>query len=409
MKSTFSKATFGLAAALYASLTSADVTSRQVGDSNDIQFQWGVPESSASSSSGAFYVQLSAPVTYQWVGLGIGSRMAGSHILLMYQDGNGNITLSNRQADGHSMPTTTTDGQLELLSGTGVQDGRMVANVRASDLNLQLGGQNSWIAAWKTGSSLDSTNTAAQISRHDGHSQFSINFAQASITSDANPFENSNGTVNNPSSGGNNNGDSSSDGDDSSSSGSNMNTIILAHGIIMAIVFVAMYPIGSMLMPLVGKWYIHGAWQFVAYLMMWAGFGLGYVYAERNGYFFNQAHTRMGTIVVALLGLQPLFGWFHHSQYTKHQSRGIISHVHIWYGRALIIIGIVNGGLGLQLTGNTSGRYMIAYCVVAAVVFAAYIGSIGFGFLKRRRQDGGAEGRRKKSDSPPVSQTREYA
>lgn len=117
--------------------------------------------------------------------------------------------------------------------------------------------------------------------------------------------------------------------------------------------------------------------------------------------FFNQAHTRLGTIVVALLGLQPLLGWLHHMHFQKNQQRGIISHLHIWYGRILIVLGIVTGGLGLELTGNTSGSWLIAYCVVAGIVAAAYLGAAIFGMFRGRR--------RPQVKSPPMSESRSSA
>lgn len=80
----------------------------------------------------------------------------------------------------------------------------------------------------------------------------------------------------------------------------------------------------------------------------------------------------MGTVVCAMIGLQPILGWAHHEYFVKHQQRGLISHTHIWYGRALIIIGIVNGGLGLQLA-SAPQRFIIAYSVVAAIMSVLYV------------------------------------
>lgn len=57
--------------------------------------------------------------------------------------------------------------------------------------------------------------------------------------------------------------------------------------------------------------------------------------------------------------------------YLKTNRRGLISYVHIWWGRALMALGVVNGGLGLQLAGAGNGP-VIAYGVVAGVVFVAY-------------------------------------
>lgn len=83
----------------------------------------------------------------------------------------------------------------------------------------------------------------------------------------------------------------------------------------------------------------------------------------------------MGTIIVALLAIQPIFGLLHHNYYAKNHSRGIISYVHIWYGRALLITGIVNGGLGLQLAYQSKG-FIIAYSVVAGVIALVYFASV---------------------------------
>jgi uncharacterized membrane protein YoaK (UPF0700 family) len=71
------------------------------------------------------------------------------------------------------------------------------------------------------------------------------------------------------------------------------------------------------------------------------------------------------------MALQPAFGFAHHSYYKKHQARNVISHVHIWYGRAIIIVGIINGGLGLQLAGAPA-TYSVAYIIITLIVTALY-------------------------------------
>ena len=55
------------------------------------------------------------------------------------------------------------------------------------------------------------------------------------------------------------------------------------------------------------------------------------------------------------------------------QGRGLVSYVHIWWGRILMVLGVVNGGLGLQLAQESNGP-VIAYAVIAAVVFVVYAG-----------------------------------
>jgi hypothetical protein len=87
--------------------------------------------------------------------------------------------------------------------------------------------------------------------------------------------------------------------------------------------------------------------------------------------------------VVILLAIQPVFGWLHHAHYRKVGKRGAFSYIHVWYGRVLILLGIINGGLGLLLADRTSGAWLIAYCVVAAVVPSFYLSSIVFSFFRR--------------------------
>ncbi len=112
-----------------ASLSTAQITFSP-GPSYSIGIASG--SSISSSSTGALYFQLSAPTSYQWVALGIGKQMSGSTIFVMYQDGNGNVTISGRKASGQSEPKvdSTIQGGLELLEGSGVSGGNMIANVR---------------------------------------------------------------------------------------------------------------------------------------------------------------------------------------------------------------------------------------------------------------------------------------
>lgn len=111
---------------------------------------------------------------------------------------------------------------------------------------------------------------------------------------------------------------------------------------------------------------------------------------------FSETHTVFGTVIVCLMVLQPIGGSLHHMYYVKHQSRGIVSHVHIWYGRALMILGVVNGGLGIQLVRNSGGGgtgFIVAYSVVAGVIALLYVAVKGFTSFRKRR-GAGANGTR---------------
>lgn len=217
--------------------------------------------------------------------------MSGADMFVMYQDGNGNVTISPRAGKGHVMPMYSQRDDIELLEGSGVEGDMMTANVRCSKCdNVDLGSKGSWIGAWKEGDSLDSTSMEERITMHDEESVFMIDLSKASISSDANPFVEAS-----PDQGdsGTNTGSGSGSGSDSDSGATeqageekkeSIDKMVLAHGVIMSIVFIFMYPVGSALMPLVRIWWVHSSWQNVAFLLMWAGFALGYLYSKKEGY-----------------------------------------------------------------------------------------------------------------------------
>ena len=390
----------------------------------NVCFNVGIPASTAASGSGNIYFSIAAPISYSWVALGTGSSMVGSNLFVMYQDGRGNVTLSPRIATAHAMPsedTSSTAAKLTLLEGSGVEGSTMRANVMCSNCEswgssgklAVAGSSTSWIAAWSEGSSLAATSANAAISMHDGTAQYKLDLTKATIASDSNPFV----TASSGSGSGSGTGSGSdtgsgtgtgsdtgsgdtSTGSDTSGSGSGSDSgvvvsstpkaaIVTAHAVIMAIVMVILYPIGSAIMPLLGKWLLHGAWQGLAYLLMWAGFALGVVAARQRGLLFTSVgrnHTVIGTVVVAAMGIQPLLGVLHHRHFVQNQSRGMVSHIHIWWGRLLMILGVINGGLGLQLSSASNGL-VVGYAVASAVLFVVYVASkvVGAYWLAPRR------------------------
>ena len=62
----------------------------------------------------------------------------------------------------------------------------------------------------------------------------------------------------------------------------------------------------------------------------------------------------------------------HHYIYKKHGKRTIWSITHVWWGRIIVTLGIINGGLGLMLSGNTV-KGEIAYGVIAGVIWLTWV------------------------------------
>ena len=83
-------------------------------------------------------------------------------------------------------------------------------------------------------------------------------------------------------------------------------------------------------------------------------------------------HPIIGIVVLVALFFQPFLGVIHHSRFKKLGRRQVWSHLHLWNGRLMIPLGIINGGLGLRIAGAPSSM-KIAYAVIAAVMVAVWL------------------------------------
>ncbi|KAJ8068511.1 hypothetical protein OCU04_004061 [Sclerotinia nivalis] len=431
----------------------------------------------SASNSNNVYFQLAAPTSYQWVALGIGSQMSGSTIFVMYADGTGNVTLSPRKGTGQVEPKYDSSMTVELLSGSGIVDGNMVANVLCTSCSSKLSSTTStssnWIAAWNSGSALDTTDTSKSISQHSGsnHRSFTFDLSQAQLESDSNPFTSTSAATTSSSSGGSSNSSSSS----ASSGTSPVQSYDMAHGIIMGVTVVLLFPLGALSMRIFGRPWLHATLQIVSFIFLIAGLGLGIKLAElKYGSFgsnlatrtvideiakrqfggfgsstftdtppwatatgtytggfnnptstpdsgsgssssgsgsgagsqgsgnaaitsasvipnlgtiiINTTHMIFGIILVVLFFIQPFLGLIHHWRYMRAQRRGMFGYIHLWYGRILIVLAVINGGLGLQLASNTKNGE-IAYGVIAAFMGLFYIGVVIFTAVRKRRRN----------------------
>lgn len=367
--------------------------------------------------------------------MGIGSQMSGATMFVMYADGSGNVTISPRAGVNHVQPLYDSSIKVELLAGSGVSGGKMTANVKytvdSSVLKASSSSTN-WIAAWQEGSALNSKSTSASITQHDSHDQFTYDLTKATISTDVNPYvaaASSSGTPTGSASGTGTSGSSSptstSDSSDplagNSGSDSGSSTIKLppiatyqtVHGVLMAVSFVILLPMGAIFMNLIGGVWAHAVIQMLAFFAIFAAFGVGvhladilslvgftpfydllqksfpkWQFSNTARQTFKQDHTILGIVVVAFIFLQPFIGLLHHRQYKKLGQRSYFGHAHMWWGRIIIVLGIINGGLGLRLAGN-SKKGEIAYGVVSGIAFVAYVASILLSSRTKNRRAGG--------------------
>ena len=313
--------------------------------------------------------------------------MAGSNIFVMYTSADGqNVTVSPRLGTGHVEPQHDTTAQIEMLGGSGVSNGMMTANVRCSNCNSWQGGSMdftgssaNWIHAYKSGDPLNSDDPAADIAMHDGYAPFQWNLQNAKGGSSVNPFVTA--AANTPS--------ASNTTDSGSTMGSGQgfsDSILTAHAVLAGLAFVAFFPFGAILIRVAnftGVTWVHAACQLSGYSMLIAAFGLG-IYMAVQGDYLSEHHPIVGIVLFVILFFQPFTGYIHHKIWKKRGTRSMTTYEHLGIGRIAIILGLINGGTGLQLAGAGNGA-KIAYGVCAGVVGVAYLAAIVFGEMKRRR------------------------
>lgn len=184
------------------------------------------------------------------------------------------------------------------------------------------------------------------------------------------------------------NGDSSDGGVAFSNGTVPSRSILVAHGVIASLAFVLLFPVGGILIRLFsfrGLIWVHAGLQAVTYVLYIVAFGLG-IYMANTYNLMDRAHVRIGIVLLVVLLAQPILGVVHHKMFKKHGKRTVWSQVHIWLGRIIIPLGMINGGLGLELAANAStDGHVIAYAVCAAVMGVAYIVAIVLGERKRRK------------------------
>jgi len=334
--------------------------------------------------------------------------MAGANMLVMYASGSNNVTVSPRLGQGHFEPQFNSAAQITVLEGSGIdQNGNLIANIRCDTCLSWSGGSmdptdssSSWMWAIKSGPALDSTSTSASISQHDTESRFGLNLQQGTGGTSSNPF---NPAASGTSASASGTASSAATGtaastpsptivvtgpvptSGSSSSGGSfkipVNTTRAAHAAVMSVVFILFFPLFALTLYLPSAKrvrYVHAPLQIFSIILLLVGLGTG-VKLGKSLSLLNGYHQVIGYFVVAvMIGFQPALGIYQHLHYHKTGGRSALGVFHQWLGRTVIVVGIVNGGLGFMQSGPVGSTYVpryavVLYSIVALVVLFIYL------------------------------------
>lgn len=176
----------------------------------------------------------------------------------------------------------------------------------------------------------------------------------------------------------------------------NVNHVIVIHAVLAALAWVLLMPIGAILLrlniqsPVILK--LHAACQVVAYLVYFVAAGMGVWIARQASSrlnLFSDPHLVLGLAILAVALFQPLWGIIHHQKFkrgfaawkagqsTRKPGRTGFGRLHLWIGRILITLAMLNGGFGFRLASKSpyppAKSAKIAYAVVAALMWLLYI------------------------------------
>lgn len=174
---------------------------------------------------------------------------------------------------------------------------------------------------------------------------------------------------------------------------------MIAHAVLASVAWAFFFPLGAIMLrlniksPIMLK--LHIFFQLSAYLIFVAAAGMGIWLAIFGSSYYDpwsDPHPIIGLVLLAFATLQPISGWIHHRIFHKRTvilattnrgprpGRTVWGRAHLWLGRCLITLGIVNGGLGLRLTGRSpvqsrsvTRNAAIGYGVAAGLMWCIYI------------------------------------
>lgn len=353
------------------------------------------------------------------------------------------VTVSVRTASTAVQPLAIQNAPYQVFDNS-INNGIMTANIRYYGTTWVKGGsvdvtstKESWIWALGPGTSINSDDVNEDLQLHSKYGNFVLDMSAAKMEAPAAPVNTPTSSANEPeqtsaTEDGSNDGastisdevasptatatspqntaastnnptnnpfplttakpESISNGQIASSTKESYQGLLVAHAILLSIVFIFLLPIGVVVLRLeILTPMQHGYLQTAGLLLAIIGFGIACVYSTKGyGNIFDKNHQIIGILLIILFLVQPVIGFVRHRQflqekdnmvrkvtynptvvgnptvinvlkaiYEKHVAKPILSICHIWLGRLIIVLGSVNAILGFQLAGNNKGALAI--------------------------------------------------
>lgn len=143
----------------------------------------------------------------------------------------------------------------------------------------------------------------------------------------------------------------------------------------MTLSFLVLYPLGIYFLrsPRATAFNLHWTINSLSSMSVGVSAIIGFV----NSHSISIAHQYLGILIVCALAVQTVLGWRHHIIYISSGGRRTwMSWVHVWLGRIVLPLGIVNTILGLLLRhyGWLTISLTIALAAVEVIVLTLVVG-----------------------------------
>ncbi|KAH8895087.1 hypothetical protein GQ53DRAFT_820724 [Thozetella sp. PMI_491] len=169
---------------------------------------------------------------------------------------------------------------------------------------------------------------------------------------------------------------------------STIDPIAAAHAILGCMAFGFFFPLGAVLVRVLSDRYriaAHVWCQIYALAMALSAAGLG-IYMAITTKSLLESHALMGMVAAGGVLLQPIFGTAHHWLFSRLRRRTAVSYLHIFWGIGFVTLGIVDGGLGLQLADQEQWK-IIMYGIIVALIWVGWMLVSVLELGRKRRED----------------------
>jgi hypothetical protein len=308
------------------------------------------------SNSTELFITIIAP-TISWVGLGFGASMKQSLMFLLYPSSNSSyMTLSPRQSHDNVEPTFWPEVEAQLLPSSGIvrdndNNPYWAAYIACYNCRTAAAGvldvtskQQEFIYAVGPGSAaLASDSPAASLQQHVAYGAFTLDMVHATgdisgppvfdFTGDSSQFQ---GGTDLPQD------DKTNDRD----------VFSHAHAFLSVFAVLIVLPVGIIFIGVFKskKWHMINSILFL--LLLVSGFALGIVDSKRynDTKDMKSPHQVMGIISTVLFML--LFATGFVPRFLSTSTSGLPHKLHMYFSILAILLAVVTGGLGLQLSAG---------------------------------------------------------